>query len=141
MRPRPLNCNTAIPMSTFLIVLVSWLVFHVLSQSVDVSEDSKAMQSACDVCTYVLKNKADGQPYLCRGLKDKTFQDQCVKVLESMMWWLENQVYWNNFGCQMSSKPDWLRPCPAHVICGWLKPLDNPEKTFCPTDENFQKPG
>ena len=34
-----------------------------------------------------------------------------------MIWWLNNEVYWNEYGCQRttdSGATEWVRPCPAH---------------------------
>lgn len=94
----------------------------------------------CEVCVYVIENKSQNQPYLCRGLKDKTYQQHCVQVMESLMWWLTNEVYWLNYGCQRtSSTVEWVRPCPAHAVCSWLEHLYL-RKPFCPVDPQFQKP-
>ena len=30
----------------------------------------------CEVCVYVIENKEQHQPYLCRGLKDPNYQKQ-----------------------------------------------------------------
>ena len=59
-----------------------------------------SMEGACEVCVYVLENKQMRQPFLCRGLKAAQYQQVCVSVLVSLMWWLENEVYWVNYGCQ-----------------------------------------
>jgi hypothetical protein len=34
----------------------------------------------CEVCMYVLENKMQHQPYLCKGLKDPHYQNICVQV-------------------------------------------------------------
>ena len=49
----------------------------------------------CEVCMYVMENKMQHQPYLCKGLKDPHYQNICVQVMESLMWWISNQVSTN----------------------------------------------
>jgi len=95
----------------------------------------------CEVCMYVVENKAQHQPYLCKGLKDPHYQNLCVQVMESLMWWISNQVYWVNYGCQMNQNGavSWVRPCPAHAICSWLQHLYL-RKPYCAADVNFPKP-
>ncbi len=39
-----------------------------------VQTGAKAAASACEICIYVMENKAINQPYLCRGLKDPASQ-------------------------------------------------------------------
>lgn len=83
------------------------------------------------------------QPYLCRGLRDPQQQIACVKVLMSLMWWMPNEVYWINYGCQRAKGDSWLwvRPCPPHVICSWLRTLESGnEKPFCPASNEYRKP-
>lgn len=41
-------------------------------------------EGACEVCVYVLENKASAQPYLCRGLQDPQFQ----KMVSPSVWML-----------------------------------------------------
>lgn len=68
---------------------------------------------------------------------------QCVKVLLSLLWWMPNEVYWINYGCQRmdGEKWTWVRPCPAHAICSWIKSLDSGNETpYCPADANYRKP-
>lgn len=97
----------------------------------------------CEVCTYLVTNKQQKQSYLCRGLTAESQQKVCTQVLESMIWWLNNEVYWNEYGCQRttdSGATEWVRPCPAHVICGWIEDL-NTRKPFCnPPDPQYPKP-
>jgi len=95
----------------------------------------------CEVCMYVMENKMQHQPYLCKGLKDPHYQNLCVQVMESLMWWVSNQVYWVNYGCQMNQNGavSWVRPCPAHATCSWLQHLYL-RKPFCAEDKNFPKP-
>jgi len=97
----------------------------------------------CEVCTYMVANKEQHQSYLCRGLAVESQQKVCVQVLESLMWWVTNEVYWLNYGCQRttdSGATEWVRPCPAHVVCGWLEDL-NTRKPFCnPPDPQYPKP-
>lgn len=121
-----------------LLFAILFLFCPLFATSSDVSEDSSAVAAGCEVCIYVMRNKIDQQPYLCRGLKDKAFQDECVKVLKSMMWYLENVVYMVNFGCAKES--DWVSPCDPHAMCGFFGPVDDPENTFCPPDPKFSKP-
>ena len=66
-----------------------------------------------------------------------------MKVLSSLLWWMPSEVYWINYGCQRSRDGEWswVRPCPPHVICSWLKSLDTGnEKAFCPEDPTYRKP-
>lgn len=97
--------------------------------------------AGCEVCVYVVESKQQHQPYLCRGLKDPNYQKSCVKVMESLMWWLTNQVYWMNYGCTRTTNgaTSWVRPCPAHAVCSWIEDLST-RTTFCPADINFKKP-
>lgn len=39
-----------------------------------VQTGAKGVASACEICIYVMENKAINQPYLCRGLKDPASQ-------------------------------------------------------------------
>ena len=67
---------------------------------------------------------------------------QCVTTLISMMWWLENQVYWINYGCQRQSGSgqwEWVKPCPAHAVCAWIQNLYS-RASFCPSDPKYRKP-
>ena len=67
---------------------------------------------------------------------------QCVTTLISLMWWLENQVYWVNYGCQRQSGSgqwEWVKPCPAHAICAWMQNLYD-RQSFCPADPKYRKP-
>jgi hypothetical protein len=95
----------------------------------------------CQVCTYVIENKQRRQPYLCRGLKDPNYQKYCARVLESLMWWMENEVYWMNYGCEQieNGTRTWIRPCPAAAICSWLKDFEVRE-SFCPLDPAYPTP-
>jgi hypothetical protein len=68
---------------------------------------------------------------------------QCVSTLLSMFWWMDNVVYWTNYGCQVildpsAAKPEWVRPCPADAMCSWMKQLgstDGNTESFCRPDE------
>ncbi len=71
-----------------------------LQLSGQAKEGALGMQGGCEVCVYVMENKQMRQPFLCRGLKAAQYQQACVSVLVSLMWWLENEVYWVNYGCQ-----------------------------------------
>jgi biopolymer transport protein ExbD len=95
----------------------------------------------CEICNYVIENKQRRQPYLCRGLKDANYQKYCVRVMESLMWWNNNQVYWINYGCERlnNGAKEWIRPCPASAICSWLQDFEIKD-SFCPTDPVFPKP-
>lgn len=95
----------------------------------------------CEVCMYVMENKMQHQPYLCRGLKDAHYQSTCVQVMESLMWWITNEVYWVNYGCQMNQNGavSWVRPCPASAMCSWLQHLYL-RRPFCGPQSNFPKP-
>jgi len=97
---------------------------------------------SCEVCVYILENKQQHQSYLCRSLTAKSQQQICVRVLESLVWWITNEVYWVNYGCQRKSPnggTEWVRPCPAHVICGWIQDLYE-RKPFCNADPNYPTP-
>jgi len=96
----------------------------------------------CEVCVYILENKEQHQSYLCRSLQEQSQQKVCVQVLESLMWWVTNEVYWVNYGCQRNTETggtEWVRPCPAHVVCGWIEDL-NARKPFCNADPQYPKP-
>ena len=61
----------------------------------------------------------------------------------SLLWWLMNEVYWIQYGCQrkVGDVWTWVRPCPAHVICGWLKTVDSGnEKPYCPDSPDYRRP-
>lgn len=100
-----------------------------------------SMVGSCEVCIYVVENKMQHQPYLCKGLKDPSYQELCVQVMESLMWWISNEVYWVNYGCEMNNNGvvQWVRPCPAHAVCSWLQHL-YARKPYCSPDANFPKP-
>jgi len=96
----------------------------------------------CEVCVYVVENKEQHQPFLCRGLKPPQYQQSCVSVLVSLMWWLENEVYWLNYGCQRDGGDggmEWVKPCPAHAVCSFIKSMYD-RSTFCPKDPKFHPP-
>jgi len=100
-----------------------------------------SLVGACEVCVFVIENKEQHQPYLCRGLKDPNYQKACVETMESLMWWLTNEVYWLNYGCQreMNGAVEWVRPCPAHAVCSWIEQLYT-RTPFCPADPYYKKP-
>jgi len=100
-----------------------------------------SLVGACEVCVFVIENKEQHQPYLCRGLKDPNYQKACVEVMESLMWWITNEVYWLNYGCQrsMNGAVEWVRPCPAHAVCSWIENLYT-RTPFCPADPFYKKP-
>lgn len=105
------------------------------------TNDYSTSTGLCEVCTYVITNKEQHQPYLCRGLADPSYQKACVQTMESIMWWLTNVVYWVNYGCQHQNgrEVEWVRPCPAHAVCGWIEELYL-KKSFCPTDPDYPTP-
>jgi len=100
-----------------------------------------SLVGACEVCVFVIENKEQHQPYLCRGLKDPNYQKACVETMESLMWWITNEVYWLNYGCQreMNGAVEWVRPCPAHAVCSWIEQLYT-RTPFCPADPYYKKP-
>jgi len=100
-----------------------------------------SMVGSCEVCMYVVENKMQHQPYLCKGLKDPSYQELCVQVMESLMWWISNEVYWVNYGCEMNTNGvvQWVRPCPAHAVCSWLQHL-YARQPYCSPDPKFPKP-
>lgn len=95
----------------------------------------------CDVCRYVVENKERRQPYLCRGLKDANYQRYCVRTMEALVWWMNNEVYWINYGCQRSANgvKEWVRPCPSSAICSWIEDFEL-RKPFCAADSDYPKP-
>ena len=103
---------------------------------------AKGAAGGCEVCVYVVENKQMHQPFLCRGLKDPAYQQTCVTTLISLMWWLENQVYWINYGCQRDSGSgqwEWVKPCPAHAVCSWIQKFYE-RQPICPPDAKYRKP-
>jgi len=70
---------------------------------------------------------------------------QCVNTLLSMFWWMDNVVYWVNYGCQrvQDGKPQWVKPCPADAMCSWIKQIaadENGSTEFCPERSEYIKP-
>lgn len=66
-----------------------------------------------------------------------------MNTLLSTFWWMDNVVYWENYGCQHENKGDWewVQPCPAAVMCSWIKMLDSDtQEPFCNKDPAFRKP-
>lgn len=104
-------------------------------------DDQGRITGSCEICTFVVENKDQHQPYLCRGLKDPNWQKNCVQVEESLMWWLTNEVYWLNYGCQHEEQGavEWVRPCPAHAVCSWISQPHGGEP-YCPVDAAYTKP-
>jgi len=131
----------------FLAVDASFASTHALTQSSSwaVAPTKSSVrgrdESSCQVCTYAVENKQRRQPYLCRGLKDPKYQQQCVRVLEALMWWNENQVYWMNYGCQreVNGVKEWIRPCPSAVICSWIRDFETRD-SFCPSEAEYPTP-
>lgn len=74
---------------------------------------------------------------VCCGLRFSVCSPQCVKVLESLMWWLTNEVYWTNYGCEKHNADgsvQWLRPCPASgelPARGWSEHMSLCVGVFC----------
>ena len=102
-------------------------------------------KNPCTVCIYVLENKAARQPYLCRGLKEPSQQKICVYVLLSMFWWMDNVVYWTEYGCQktVDGRSEYVKPCPASAQCSWIKMItgdENGNTGFCDESEEYSKP-
>lgn len=65
----------------------------------------------CEICQYVLNNKMQLQPFLCRGMEEPAEQRGCTVVMESMFWYLPNVAYWAYYGCQhnVGTTPKWVR--------------------------------
>lgn len=130
---------------THLLVTDEFDVMELRSKLVTLTVPKQESMS-CSICTYVVANKQAMQPYLCRGFElDPDAQVACVQVMESMMWWLPNEVYWNHFGCKRSdsaeTRPGALdQPCPPSAICGWLKNTQNQEENFCTESDEYIKP-
>lgn len=125
---------------------VTSAVSPALSSFVEVASQTsvvaKKAAGGCEVCVYVVENKEQHQPFLCRGLKPPQYQQSCVSVLVSLMWWLENEVYWLNYGCQRQGSGaswEWVKPCPAHAVCSFIKSMYD-RSSFCPEDPNYKKP-
>lgn len=61
--------------------------------------------------------------------------------MESMLWWINNEVYWINYGCERTNggAKEWVRPCPAQAICSWLQDFEIKD-SFCPLDPAYPKP-
>jgi len=96
----------------------------------------------CEVCMYIVENQHDLHPYLCQGLEDSLQQEACKEILESLMWWVENQVYWNVYGCLSIETENrvWVQPCPPAAVCGWLQKAQDAAGTFCPPSIVYEKP-
>lgn len=112
-------------------------------------EAKKEMAVRCSVCANAVQRKNKGDPFMCKGYDKEASQKVCVAVMESMMWWVENVVYWTNFGCEMktddpNNPTTWVNPCPPNAVCGWLENFqrtpEEDEKTFCPEDPKYIKP-
>ena len=70
---------------------------------------------------------------------------QCVNTLLSTFWWMDNVVYWVNYGCQrvQDGKPQWVKPCPADAMCSWIKQIsadENGSTEFCAERAEYIKP-
>ncbi len=125
----------------FALVAVFFALFATLPAEATAVAGADRPSGLCDVCTYVVENKLRRQPYLCRGLKDANYQKYCVQVLDSLLWWVENEVYWVNYGCERDNNgvKEWVRPCPAAAICSWLQDFET-KTTFCNPDPMYPKP-
>jgi len=75
---------------------------------------------------------------------------QCVKNLESIIKADRAVSYWHNVGCVHldAAGPEAVKPCPAHVICGWVPNIFGQRiradgetmgqlAPLCPRDTNF----
>jgi hypothetical protein len=75
---------------------------------------------------------------------------QCVKNLESIIKSDRAVSYWHNVGCVHldAAGPEAVKPCPAHVICGWVPNIFGQRvradgetmgqlAPLCPRDTNF----
>lgn len=75
---------------------------------------------------------------------------QCVKNLESIIKADRAVSYWHNVGCVHldAAGPEAVKPCPAHVICGWTPNIFGQRiradgetmgqlAPLCPRDTNF----
>lgn len=109
-------------------------------ESLVYGEDGQLV-GGCEVCVYIIENKEQHQPYLCRGLKDPIHQKNCVEVVESLKWWVTNEVYWLNYGCQreQGGAVEWVEACPARVVCSWVEDTYT-KQPFCPQDPQYRQP-
>jgi hypothetical protein len=70
---------------------------------------------------------------------------QCVNTLLSTFWWMDNVMYWMNYGCSkiVAGKPQWIKPCPPDAICSWIKQIaadENGDTHFCGERPEYVKP-
>ena len=106
--------------------------------------------AGCEVCVHALENKNNNQPFLCRNIRHPKYQQDCVNVLVSLMWWLQSQTYWIHFGCFQnfgstgaagkSNDWRWVKPCPPHAVCSWIKNIYDQQPYCPPADDSFAKP-
>jgi hypothetical protein len=133
------------------------------------SHKAQRVQNYCEICIRMIQMKQRFQPDVCSGLTDNFFitvsvskpcsvgrglrpvtASQCVKNLESVIKADRAVSYWHNVGCVHldASGPEAVKPCPAHVICGWVPNIFGQRvrpdgetmgqlAPLCPRDTNF----
>lgn len=74
----------------------------------------------CEICSRMVQMYQRALPDICSGLTD-TYFITCVKNMESVLKADRAVVYWHQIGCvHLDDGPEIVKPCPAHVICGWV---------------------
>ncbi|KAA0155354.1 hypothetical protein FNF27_02169 [Cafeteria roenbergensis] len=113
------------------------------------SVSAQRVQGYCEICVRMIQMKQRFQPDVCSGLTDNFFIT-CVKNLESIIKADRAVSYWHNVGCVHldAAGPEAVKPCPAHVICGWTPNIFGQRiradgetmgqlAPLCPRDTNF----
>jgi hypothetical protein len=87
-------------------VVVSKLSSTLSPRSLSYVEVCKIQDTSKRFVLYLLTSPLPSSP-LTFYFASSLIYWQCVSVLTSMMWWLENEVYWNNYGCERNMNGNW----------------------------------
>ena len=140
--------KSPVPLHSLLTELTTTPAETVLLQS-KAAAKAQRVQGYCEICIRMVQMKQRFQPDVCSGLTDNFFIT-CVKNLESIIRVDRAVSYWHNVGCVHMDQggPEAVKPCPAHVICGWIPNIFGQRiradgetmgqlAPLCPRDTNF----
>ena len=92
----------------------------------------------CEMCVYYLERNG---PPNCRELKEPHYQKACVELVESLDWWLANEITWQDLPCErtVDGKVVIEERCATRVVCSWIVNTYD-HQAFCPEDPYYKRP-
>ncbi|KAA0153842.1 hypothetical protein FNF27_04636 [Cafeteria roenbergensis] len=118
------------------------------------AHEDRSTANTCSVCVSIatkhLAGSEDNGLY-CLGSKNMGSQQVCVQALLGIYWWLDSFTYWSTYGCRRivtdrhtgAKSIEWVKPCPANVMCSWMTltdPSGKSEKPMCASSDDYLKP-